>query len=79
MATKSYKIALSGGSIITIDDVARVQSDGSGRRFYGPVDEEGNEPVLASFDDGMARGHWPASAEIIEPEFAPPLSTGGEE
>lgn len=62
MTTVSYKCRLTDGSVVTVPGVARVEKDGSGRRFYGSNDE-----VIAAFDDGQSSAHWPADAPVEEP------------
>lgn len=65
--TNSYRVKLADGSTITVEDVARVEKDGSGRRFYG---EDGE--VLAAFDDGQSVGHYPAGATVEMPPAEEP-------
>lgn len=60
--TKSYKVMLRDGSSVTIDDVARVEKDGSGLRLYGEDDT-----IIASFDDGQSKGCFPTSAKVDAP------------
>lgn len=62
MTTQSYKVTLADGSVVTIDNVATVDKDGSGLRLKG---EDGS--VIASWDDGQSKACWPASATVETP------------
>jgi len=70
--TTNYTVRLADGTTITIEGVTTVEKDGAGLRFK---DEDGG--VIAGFDDGRAKAHWPAEA-VVTPAQEPEAEEEGD-